>query len=103
MQHTNDYIANSTITAARDTVLTGAILMKAGTQLIVPVNLDQYWTTNSFITYSLPVSIFKSILNLSSGLTYSHTPGLVNLFENFTNTYTISAGSVPEQQHQSGC
>jgi len=94
VQSTNSYIANSTITAARDTVLQGGVLMQQGTQLVVPVNLNGSWTTNTFLTYSLPVTFFRSILNLSSGFSYSHTPGLVNYYENFANTSTVTAGSV---------
>jgi len=94
LQSTSNSIANSTSTATRDTVLPGGILMQQGTQLVVPVNLNGSWTSNAFLTYSLPVTWFKSILNLSSGFSYSHTPGLVNQIENFANTSTITGGSV---------
>lgn len=93
-QRTDDYIGNSTLTAAHDTVLAGGVLMKAGTQLVLPVNLNGNWNASTFLTYSLPVSLFKSVFNLNSGLTYASTPGLVNQLENVANTYTISSGAV---------
>jgi len=93
-QRTDHYIANSTTTAQRDSILTGGVLQQAGTQLVVPVNLDDSWTASTFLTYSLPVTFFKSVLNLSSGFSYAHTPGLVNDFENFSKTSTMTVGSV---------
>ncbi len=94
VQRTDDYIGNSTLTAAHDSVLAGGVLMKAGTQLVLPVNINGNWTANSFVTYSMPVSLFKSVLNLNSGFTFAATPGLVNQLENVADTYTISSGAV---------
>jgi hypothetical protein len=94
VQRTNNYIANSTFTATHDTLLTGGVLMKSGTQLVYPVNLDGSWNGSTFATYSFPVGMLKSILNLNSGLTYTQAPGLINRQENYANTYTISEGLV---------
>ena len=92
--HANDYIANATITAQRDTVLAGGVLMNPGTQLSYPVNLNNQWNVNSFFTHSLVVGLLKSNLNLTSGLTFARTPGLINQELNVVDTYGPSAGAV---------
>jgi len=92
--HTNDYIGNATLTAQRDTVLTGGILMNRGTQLSYPVNLNNEWNVNSFFTHSLVVGFLKSNLNLTSGLTFNRTPGLINQDVNIAETYGPSCGAV---------
>jgi len=92
--HSNNYIGNATLTAQRDTVLSGGILMNPGTQLSYPVNLNGQWNVNSFFTYSLVVGPLKSNLNLTSGLTFARTPGLINQDLNIVETYGPSAGAV---------
>ncbi len=92
--HTDDYIGNATITARRDTVLAGGVLMNPGTQLSYPVNLNGQWNVNSFFTHSLVVGSLKSNLNLTSGLTFARTPGLINQELNVVETYGPSAGAV---------
>ena len=92
--YTNNDIANATTTALRDTILSGGIVMNRGTQLTYPVNLNDQWTVNSFLTYSLVVTPIKSNLNLTSGLTYARSPGLINRNLNVANTYGPSAGAV---------
>ena len=92
--HTSNYIGNATTTAQRDTVLAGGIVMNRGTQLSYPVNLNDQWSANSFFTYSLVVAILKSNLNLTSGLTFARTPGLINQDLNDATTYGPSAGAV---------
>ncbi len=92
--HTDDYIANATITAQRDTTLSGGILMNPGTQLSYPVNLNDQWNVNSFFTHSLVVGPLKSNLNLTSGLTFARTPGLINRELNVVEAYGLSAGAV---------
>ena len=92
--YSNNYIGNATITAKRDTVLPGGIVMNPGTQLSYPVNLNGQWNVNSFFTYSLVVGPLKSNLNLTSGLTFARTPGLINQDLNIVDTYGPSAGAV---------
>jgi len=91
--HTNNYIGNATLTAQRDTILSG-ILMNRGTQLSYPVNLDDQWNVNSFFTHSIVVGFLKSNLNLTSGITFARTPGLINQDLNVAETYGPSCGAV---------
>ncbi|HTY11068.1 MAG TPA: outer membrane beta-barrel protein [Bacteroidota bacterium] len=92
--HTNQYIGNATVTAQRDTVLSGGVVMNRGTQLSFPVNLNGQWNVNSFFTHSIVVGFLKSNLNLTSGLTYARTPGLINQALNIADTYGPGAGAV---------
>ncbi len=94
VMHTTNYIGNATSTAQRDSVLAAGILMNRGTQLSYPVNLSDQWSANSFFTYSLVVGLLKSNLNLTSGLTFARTPGLINQDLNTATTYGPSAGAV---------
>ncbi|HUI63902.1 MAG TPA: outer membrane beta-barrel protein, partial [Bacteroidota bacterium] len=94
LTYTSSYVANATITARHDTVLSGGVPMAQGTQLTYPVNLDGDWTVRSFVTYSLPFTLISSTLNLSSGFTYTRTPGLIDGELSIANSYAISGGAV---------
>lgn len=89
--YTKDYIGNSTTIASQDTVIDG-ILLRSGSQLTRPVNLDGYYTLRSFVVYSRPMAKIKSNLNLSTGLTFNSTPGLVNDDLNRADNYGFSEG-----------
>jgi hypothetical protein len=91
---TPNYIGNSTLIAARDTVVLGNIPLLAGSQLTRPVNLEGYWNARSFFTYGLPLGLLKSNLNLSTGFSYQRSPSLVNNMKNLVNSYTTNAGVV---------
>jgi len=80
--YTFDYIASSTR------------IYNNGRQLTMPVNLDGYISGSSFLTYGFPVKFLKSNLNLSTGVTYSRTPSLINDASNLANTYNLSQGIV---------
>jgi hypothetical protein len=68
--------------------------MARGTQITSPVNLDGDWSLRSFLTYSLPFGLVGSNLNLTSGFTYSRTPGLIQGDQSIANSYAMSAGAV---------
>ncbi len=91
--YTNDYIANSTFIAQRDTILND-IALKQGAQLTRPVNLDKYWSLRSFYSYGFPITEISSNLNLNAGVTYSRTPGFLNNVENTSNGLILSPGIV---------
>lgn len=94
VQHQQDYIANATHTAARDSVLAGGTIQRAGSQLSYPVNLNGYWSVNSFATFSHPVATLKSVLNLNTGVTFLRTPGVVEGEQNVARTTTLTGGVV---------
>ncbi|HMK38792.1 MAG TPA: outer membrane beta-barrel protein [Bacteroidota bacterium] len=92
--YTGGYVGNSTVTTLHDTVLAGGTLVGKGTQLTVPVNLDGDWSLRSLLTYSLPFSLIESNLNLTSGFTFTRTPGLMQGELNIADSYALSAGAV---------
>ena len=98
--YANDYIANSSIIPETNSVTyvdpftKTAILINKGSQLTLPVNMNGYWNTRSFLTYGLPFDVIKSNLNLNGGFNYTRTPGQVNSVSNFSNNYTPTIGVV---------
>lgn len=92
--YTQNYIANNTIIATKDTLLNGDVLLRAGSQYTAPVNLNGNLSVNTFLTYALPLKKIKSNLNLNAGVTYTLTPGLINNVRNLSNTYNVNAGGV---------
>ncbi len=91
---TQDYIGNSIVTAARDTVVDRGIRLASGTQLTIPQNLGNQWNYRGFFTYSFPFTLIKSTLNFSTGVTYSITPGLINGVKNTADVTSANGGFV---------
>jgi hypothetical protein len=88
------YIGNSTIIADRDTFLSNKILLRRGSQYSRPVNLNDYYTVNSFLNFGFPLKKIKCNINFSAGLQFAHTPSLVNNTLNLSNNIAPSAGFV---------
>lgn len=93
-QLANDYISNATYSPIKDSTIQQGIVLKRGSQLTKPVNLDGYKSFRSFFTYSMPVKFIKSNINLSTGFIYSRLPGLINYEKTTTSNYTYNAGLV---------
>ncbi|HXS37562.1 MAG TPA: TonB-dependent receptor [Flavipsychrobacter sp.] len=89
----NDYIGNSTFIPTRDTLFQN-YLIRSGSQLTFPVNLNGYWNNKAFVTYSLPADFIKSNLNLNGGVAYTRSPTLVNNTLNISNNYVPTGGVV---------
>lgn len=94
LQASQDYITNATFRASKDSVIQQGIVLKEGSQLSKPINLDGYKSLRSFITYSMPVKFIKSNINLNTGFSYSRMPGQTNYVNNITDNYTYSTGIV---------
>ena len=92
LQASQDYITNATFRASQDSVIQQGIVLKQGSQLIKPINLDGYKSLRSFLTYSMPVKFIKSNINLNAGFSYSKLPGQVNYVNSVTDNYTYSTG-----------
>ncbi|TVR73339.1 MAG: TonB-dependent receptor [Marinilabiliales bacterium] len=90
----NDHIGNSTIIARQDTTLANGYQLRKGSQFSQPVNLDGYANIRSNLIYGFPVRAIRSNLNLSSGLGWVRTPGLINDRTNISNTYSASGGLI---------
>jgi hypothetical protein len=77
-----------------DSIIVPGIVLTPGAQLIAPVNLNYYSNNKVFITYGVPFDILKSNLNLTGGLNYTHTPGLINNVADYSNNLVPTAGIV---------
>ena len=94
LQTQSNYISNASYIASADSTLQQGILLKRGSQYSVPVNLNGYKSLRTFFTFSQPVALIKSNVNLSTGFTYSRLPGLSNYQQSITNNYIYNAGIV---------
>lgn len=90
---TEDYIGNSTVIADADTVVDG-ISLGRGAQLSRPVNLNGYASMRAFSTYSFPLDVISSNINVFASFNLTRTPGLVNGVENIANAPTYGLGVV---------
>ncbi|MDQ6844288.1 MAG: outer membrane beta-barrel family protein, partial [Bacteroidota bacterium] len=94
LQTINDYVANATYTASKDSALTRSIILFKGSQISKPVNLNGYISARSFFTYAMPLKFLKLNLNWNAGLSYTNLPGLLNNVENVSKTYNYNLGAV---------
>lgn len=94
IQKMNGYIGNATYIAASDSLLTNTVTLYQGSQLLKPVNLDNFWNIRSFVTLGLPLKFIKSNLNLNNGYTYSFVPGIINGENNLSRNQSYNTGLV---------
>lgn len=94
VNYIQNYIGNASFIPQRDSTLFNGMLLYNGSQLSEPVNLHGYWNAKGFITYGWLIRPLKVNLNLNSGLTYTHTPALINDVVNYSSNYTYSEGAV---------
>ena len=92
--YANNYIGNATYMPTKDTLIGKDYLLKKGSQLTAPVNIDGYWNSRSLVTYAIPLPKIKCNLSVNAGVNYAETPGLINGIENKATTigYTGGAG-----------
>lgn len=88
---TDNYISNATYLVLNDTLVQGA-LIRRGSQLSLPVNLNGYYNARVFGVYGFPLKRLKSNMNLNLGLNYNRTPSLINGRLNYSSTYASSGG-----------
>jgi hypothetical protein len=94
LQTASNYISTATFIPKQDSLIQQNIILKAGSQLTKPINLDGYKSLRTFFTYSMPLKFIKTTLNLNAGFSYSKLPGQVNYQNTFTNSYTYNGGVV---------
>lgn len=90
--YTDNYISNATYILNTDSIIQG-YEAKAGSQFTKPVNVDGYWNTKAFAVYGFPLKTIKSNVNINGGLTYNHTPTIINDLANISNSYAINGGA----------
>jgi hypothetical protein len=91
---TSDYIATSSIIAARDSIVGNDIVLRKGTQFDKPVNMNGFLSLRTNITYSFPLTSIKSNINLNAGGNFQSKPGVYNYRNIKSDTYTINGGIV---------
>ncbi len=94
LQTASDYISNATYIANSDSSIQQNLVLKQGSQLTKPINLDGYKSLRTFFTYSLPVKPIKTTINLNAGFSYARLPGLANYKAITTNSYGYNTGIV---------
>ncbi|HMJ46483.1 MAG TPA: outer membrane beta-barrel protein [Ferruginibacter sp.] len=94
LQQANNYIANATYVASSDSVLGDNTILRKGSQLTKPVNVNGYVSVRSFLTYGMPLKFIKSNINVNAGVGWSKIPGLVNTLKSTTDNYTYNTGVV---------
>lgn len=92
LNQTQDYVGNASIIASRDTLVGNNIILRRGSQLAQPINLDGLWNVNSFMVYGIPIKSLKISINTNTRIAYSRTPSLINGITNLANNYVLSQG-----------
>jgi hypothetical protein len=92
--YTYNYIGSDKLIASKDTLLSQSRILRKGSQFTIPVNIDDYFSARTFITYGLPVSFLLSNVNLMSSVGYVRSPGIINGITNYSNSATYSGGIV---------
>ena len=90
----NDYIGKSIYRAGNDTVIINRHTLVPYSQLTTYENLSNYYNLRSFFTYSFPIPVLKSNLNLNGSFGYNQTPGKTNEIESIASNINSSIGCV---------
>lgn len=91
---TNDYIASDVFYSLSDTVTYKGITLQPGTQLTSYRNSDGYISLRTFISYGIPINIFKTNLNFNIMGNYTKAPSYLNGERNYSETPLASGGIV---------
>lgn len=94
VNYIQNYVGNASFIPLHDSTLSNGMVLYNGSQLSEPVNLQGYLNAKAFITYGWLIRPLKVNLNLNSGVTYTHTPALINDITNYSSNYTYSEGAV---------
>ncbi len=93
-QTASDYISSGIFVPQADSAIQQGIIVKKGSQLSKPVNLNGYSNIRTFLTYSMPLKFIKTTLNVNAGFGYSKLPGQVNNGLTNTDNFTYNGGVV---------
>ena len=92
--YTQNYIGSATFIAGKDTLLSNNVLLNKGSQITSPVNLNGAISGSAFINYGFPIEKMKCNMNLTGGVSYNRSPGLINNLTNWSSTYNVNGGFV---------
>lgn len=88
-----DYIASSLLIAQSDTMVGNGVFLARGGQYTKPVNLQGYYTVNTFGAWSTPLTKLKSNFNVNWSYGLSSSPGVINGQKNIAFSNTFGAGT----------
>jgi Outer membrane protein beta-barrel family len=94
LQTANDNIVNATFKATKDSLIQQNNKLDSGSLFSKPINLDGYQNLNTFFTFSTPIKLIKSTVNINTGFNYSKYPGFTSNKITFTNSYGYNIGVV---------
>lgn len=89
---TSNYIANSTITAKEDSIIDQGILLRKGTQLTKPINMNGHYSARVNLTLSTPVKWLGSNVNFNVGANLSSTPFKDEYGKQKNYNYSLTSG-----------
>ena len=92
IQVASNYIANATFIPRKDSVIQNGIVLKQGSQLTKPVNVNGFVFWRVFSTYSFPIKPIKSMLNLNASFVYQRLPSLINTQNILTKNIVYNTG-----------
>jgi hypothetical protein len=92
IQVANDYISNATFIPTKDSAIQNGIVLRQGSQLTKPVNLNGFMFWRAFSTYSFPIKPIKSVLNLNASFMYQRLPTLINSTKITTKSTVYNTG-----------
>lgn len=87
MNYSVDNIGNNVIVLTRDTTLSGNVFVNRGSQISYPVNTGNAFSVNTGFLYSFKINAISSNLALSTDLSYSRLPNLINGKANLTQQF----------------
>ena len=94
VQRANNYIANASYIATKDSAIGYGQILRTGEELTKPVNLDGYASARSFLTLALPLRFIKTNLNLNGGVSFNRYPGIINGVTNESRSMVYTLGTV---------
>lgn len=84
--YTSNSITNSTFRAIEPINLTEDIILRRGSQLTRPVNVDNDWNIRTFFNFGRPLDIIKSNFNVGGSVGFINRPGVINDEINYSRT-----------------
>ncbi len=88
-----NYIGSSLLIADEDTTIANGVTLGRGGQYTKPVNLDGYYSVNTFGAWSTPVNKLKSNFNVHWSYGLNSSPGVINGEKNIAFSNSFGAGA----------
>ncbi|MBE2290353.1 MAG: outer membrane beta-barrel protein [Chitinophagaceae bacterium] len=91
VNNTQNFVAQAAVVANTDTVV-GAIILPAGAQLSLPVNVDGSRQANGNLGFSVPLRPIKCRVNLNVNAGMSRSPAIINGIINYQQNRNAGLG-----------